>query len=136
MIDIDSYVKSLKMKWIQRTIEGKNATWCLLIPKKIRTDCIWNFGTAALRKLLPEIHNPFWKDVVSTWTSFSKSFTVEDEDVCNENIFNSDITKFKVIRYANWEKNGIKFIGDLLENGKVMTWRRFKETFHVNCMQF
>ena len=136
MIDIGAYVKSLKMKWIKRILEGKDATWCHLLPTKIRTNCIWNFGTVALKKLVQNIDNPFWKDVITAWTSFSKSFSVTNEDVYNENIFNSDVTRFKAIRYSSWEKKGVKFIGDLFENGRLMPWSRFKEKYNINCIQF
>ena len=53
------------------------------------------------------------------------------ELLCNENIFNSDATKLKNIRYTSWES-----IGDVLEDGKLMTWQRFKERYNISCMEF
>ena len=101
MIDIESFVKSLKIKWIRRLMMGKETTWCLLVPTQFKKECIWNFGVVALRKMLTNIANPFWRDVVSAWISFSNAFSLPDELLCNENIFNSDITKFKSIRYSS-----------------------------------
>ena len=54
--------------------------------------------------------------------------------MCYENIFNSDLTKFKKKRYASWERKGVKFIGDLYENNRLMTWHQFKEKFNINCV--
>lgn len=115
---------------------GKESTWCLLVPPQIKKECIWNFGTAALRKLLPNIANPFWRDVVSAWISFSTAFSLPDELLCNENIFNSDVTKYKRIKYSSWEKNGAKFVGDLFEERRLITWERFKEKYDIDCIHF
>ena len=50
MTDIESFLKSLKMKWIQRLLKGKKSTWSLLLPSKMQNEFIWNYGTIALRK--------------------------------------------------------------------------------------
>ena len=136
MIDIESYIKSLKIKWIKRLLKGIKSTWCLLVPSNISTKFVWNFGVEALQNLRIKIMNPFWRDVVSAWTSFTKDFSLPEEFICNENLFNSDITKFKNIRYDSWERNGVKFVGDLLENGRLITWQRFMEKYNIYCIKF
>ena len=40
------------------------------------------------------------------------------------------------MRYASWERKGVKFIGDLLEDGKLMAWQRFKERYSISCIEF
>ena len=136
MIDLDSFVKSLKIKWVKRLIIGRGSTWRRFAPKMLQEDFVWNFGTEALQKQLKDITNPFWRDVVNAWISFSRAFVVPDDLVCYENIFNSDVTKFKAIRYGSWEKKGVKFIGDLFEDNKLMTWQTFKHKYNVPCIQF
>ena len=111
------------MKWIQRLLRGKNSTWSLLVPSKMQNDFIWNDGTIALRKLSSNIGNPFWRDAINTWISFSYAFSPPNELLCNENIFNSDATKFKNIKYTSWERKDVKFICDLLEDGQLITWQ-------------
>ena len=51
-------------------IEREKSTWSLLLPSKQQNEFIWNYGTIALRKLLPNIGNPFWRDVINAWISF------------------------------------------------------------------
>ena len=126
MIDLESFVKSLKIKWVKRLIVEKNPTWWCLLPNKISNDFIWNYGTIALKDQLKHVSNPFWKDVISAWISFFTAFNTDDLHLCNENIFNSDFAKFKKMRYRSWEKKGVKFIGDLFENSKIMSWERFR----------
>ena len=95
MVDFVCYVRSLKIKWIRRLLTGNRGSWLALTPSKLQSDFIWKFGSAALKKTSSKIDNPFWKDVVSAWICFSKDFKTPDELVYNENIFNSDHTKFK-----------------------------------------
>ena len=90
----------------------------------------------ALKKSLQNIKNPFWKETVSVWLEFSKMFAISDDKLWNENIFNSDFTKFSDMRYESWEKKGVRFIGDLFEQGKLISWGRFKEKYDVQCIQF
>ena len=136
MIDIESFLKSLKMKWIQRLLKGKKSTWSLLLPSKMQNEFIWNYGTIALRKFLSNIGNPFWRDVINAWISFSYAFSLPNELLCNENIFDSDVTKFKNVRYISWERKGVKFIGDLLEEGQPIAWQRFKEKYIISFIEF
>ena len=80
------------------------------------------------------ILNPFWKDVVGAWISFSTEFRTEDNLLCYENVFNSDVTKFKENKYRSWGRKGVKFIGDLYENGKLMKWERFGDVYNIKCV--
>ena len=136
MIDIDSFIKSLKIRWVKRLIIGLNSTWRSIIPNRLQLNFIWNYGVKALKKEMLKISNPFWKDVISAWMSFSTLLRTTDEDLCNENVFNSDVTKFKQIVYHTWERHGVKFIGDLLENGKLIDFHRFKEKYNISCIRF
>lgn len=133
MIDLTSYVRSLKMKWIKRLVGGSRSSWRELAPSRIQNDFIWNFGIVALKKALGEISNPFWRDVVAAWIYFSKIFVIRDDLICNENIFNSDYTKFKSTRYSSWERKGVRTIGDLFEGNKLITWQRFRLLYSIPC---
>ena len=129
LANVEWFLKSLTMNWIQMLLEDRKSAWSLLVPSKMQNKFIWNYGTVALQKVLSGIGHPFWRDVIIAWISFSHAFSLPDELLCNENIFNSDATKFKDIRYFSWERKGVKFIGDLLEDGHLMTWQRFKGKF-------
>ena len=133
MIDISSYIRSLKIKWIKRLITGNRSSWSALVPSKVQSDFIWNFGCVALNNVMREIHNPFWRDVVAAWILFSKTFKTPEDEICNENIFNSDYTKFKNSRYASWEGKGVRIIGDLFEGNKLLTWEIFKYIYNIPC---
>ena len=134
MIDIESFIKSLKIKWVKRIVLGKNSTWLSLVPTKVGENFIWNYGVTALKKQLEMVFNPFWREVINAWISFSTAFRMDDYLLCYENIFNSDITKFKKNRHASWERKGVKFIGDLYENNKLMSWQQFKNKFNIYCI--
>ena len=133
MIDISSYIRSLKMKWIKRIVAEKHNNMCKLMPSVLQKNFIWNYGIVALKKVLKEISNPFWKGVVEAWIYFSSVFPIPEELICNENVFHSDHTKFKNLAYPSWERKGIRIIGDLYEGNKLLTWPRFKERYNLSC---
>ena len=133
MLDFATYVRSLKLKWIKRLITGNHSSWSMLLPHEIRDNFIWNFGSVSLNKYRKNISNPFWKDVIDAWAHFSKLFVTPDELICNENIFNSDFTKFKITRYPSWEKKGVRVIGDLYEGNILLTWENFKNIYNISC---
>ena len=133
MLDFATYVRSLKMKWIKRLIIGNGGSWSALVPKEIRGEFIWNYGKVALKKVLNETRNPFWRDVIAAWIYFSKGFVIPDECICDENIFNSDYTKFKSSSYASWEKKGVRVVGDLFDGNQLLTWEGFKNRYNIPC---
>ena len=133
MIDLKSYLTSLKMKWIKRFLTEKNRTWHMLAPTILQKKFIWNFGVTSLKKISLELHNPFWKDMVFAWLSFSKAFNIPDELIQNESLFNSEYTKFKSSSHSSWERRGLQCIGDLFEGNKLMTWKRLKEVYAMPC---
>ena len=134
MIDISSYIKSLKIKWIKRLLIGnQHSSWYSIIPTNLQSEFIWNYGVVALKKIVREISNPFWRDVVAAWINFSRVFKTPSESLSNENIFNSDYTKFKSCQYKGWERKGVRVIGDLFEGNKMLTWLRFKDRYNIQC---
>ena len=133
MIDMSSYISSLKMKWIKRLVTGKHSIMWELMPHMLQKNFIWNFGIVALKRVSKQIYNPFWKGVIESWIHFSSIFHIPEDLICNENIFNSDHTKFKNITYASWERKGVRVIGDLFEGRKLLTWPKFKERYGISC---
>ena len=86
-----------------------------------------------MKKVLKQVDNPFWKGVIESWIRFSSVFSIPEQLLSNENIFNSDHTKFKNITYASWERKGVRVIGDLFEDNKLLTWSKFKERYNIPC---
>ena len=133
MIDLKSYLMSLKIKWVKRYLTEKDRTWHSLAPNLFQGKFVWNFGVTSLKKICNEVHNPFWKDTLSAWISFTKALDIPEEMIANENVFNSEHTKFKITSYHSWESKGLRYIGDLFEGNRLMTWERFKEVYKISC---
>ena len=77
--------------------------------------------------------NPFWRDVIAAWMHFSMIFKIPDERICDENIFNSDFTRFQSSRLHSWEKKGVRTVGDLFMENELLTWQQFKEVYDISC---
>ena len=68
MIDIDLFMKSMKIVWIRRLFISSNAPWVNLLPAEtsICLNKLSNFGPQYLSTLI-RILNPFWQDVFECW---------------------------------------------------------------------
>ena len=68
MIDIDLFMKSMKITLIQRLFTSSNAPWVnlLLAETSICLNKLTKFGPRYLSTLI-RILNPFWQDVFECW---------------------------------------------------------------------
>ena len=105
----------------------------MLTPARIQNDFVWNYGVKSLKRLTKETKIPFWKDAIAAWMHFSIVFKIPDLRICDENIFNSDFTKFRCSRLRGWEKRGVRIIADLFTGNELLTWQRFKEVYSIPC---
>jgi len=61
MIDVDSFVKSMKVTWLKRLYNSKH-DWSILIQKELPpVSELLMYGTTALAKVKLKLQNPFWK---------------------------------------------------------------------------
>ena len=133
MLDLQSFVKSMKISWINRLFTG-DMTW----QEIIRTDCpdIKNILTYGSRKILhisSGIKNMFWKNVLEAFASFSCALKPDLNGLLSENIWYSDYTKFNRSIVHYWNAKGIRFLSDLISEstGKLHTKESLQETFGI-----
>ena len=103
MLDVISYMKSLKITWIRRYITSCSvwkSTVDEIMGKNVK---IWSMGHVALRKKIVHIKNQFWRDVFSALADFKEDF---EFDVCQTSaspIFFSGSTKLKNAWIREWK---------------------------------
>ena len=77
MPHIYSFIKALKISWLRRVIQQANyTTWYILNP--IYFDKVLSLGGEYARNLAMNIRNPFWKDILISWTNFCKEVKSEE----------------------------------------------------------
>ena len=71
------------------------------------------FGPTMLRRVKDNIQNPFWRDAISAWEIFIRSYRPTEDELWYEPVWFSEYTKFKTNIVRRWDNRGIRFIGDL-----------------------
>ena len=142
MIDIDMFIKSLKVSWIKRIVNSEEKG----ILNKIYLQTLQPFG----RKLLFECsfsendiktfvqNNPFLNDIFTAWCKYNSKNAIlcyRNEIIWNNSLITSDN---KTITYTNWLNNGIKFIKDLYddEGKKFYSFGRLKDLYNLPSGDF
>ena len=144
MIDIYSFLASLKIGWIKRLTEAchKVSAWYHIYPILHSLDI---FGFDYIRICNEQLKNPFWLDVLKHYRKLH--FTRHDENVKSdylrdEPIHYNDMIKRenKTIFIREWILKGILKVGDLLlEDDEFMNYNTFKEKYdvpHTNFMLY
>ena len=68
MRNIDAFIKGLKATWIRRLIIS-NSKWQYIIKSNLNIKDLINFGKSYSESLIKQINNPFWSDVVKSYSS-------------------------------------------------------------------
>ena len=133
MLDLLSFVKSMKISWIKRLLTSNN-TWDIIITSDIpNVKEIVKYGSKKIYKMIESVNNSFWKDVLEAFATFSNAFQPEVAELLAEGVWYSQFTKFKLSIIKTWDKKGIRFLSDLIDTdtGKIHTKESLERTFDV-----
>ena len=133
MLDLLSFVKSMKISWLKR-LATTNAVWGEVVSNELsRVQDILTYGSKKLLKISAEINNPFWKNVINALADFSSIYKPELPQILSESIWFSDHTKYKCSIVSSWNKKGVRFLGDLIneDSGKLHTKESLENAFGI-----
>ena len=132
MIDLDNFIKSLKICWIKRMVEAENDA----ILNRIYINNLRLFGGKLLfecnileNDVCRYTQNRFLKDVLLAWCRCKANVVIPSyrHEILwnNSNIKAADNT----IMLANWFNNGIKFFKDIYDDvtKKVYPYSKLQE---------
>ena len=140
-INIDAFIKGLKATWIRRLIIS-NSKWQYIIKSNLNIKDLINFGKSYSESLIKQINNPFWSDVVKSYSSViqlkEKNTT---EYFLSSPIFHNPeiLIGKKTIFYQQWYNKGICYINDMFkENEEFYTELEFVHKYNIktNFLQF
>ena len=113
--DLVSFIKSMKIGWIQR-LYFSNQAWSTLIKQNLPPiEQLYSYGNRMFKKVIRSIHNPFWIDVFNSWAEFIRLYEPSAEKLLSSQLWYSDFTKFKTTKISSWDEKGLRFIGDLID---------------------
>ena len=132
-------VKAWQLAWLQRALRNPQNNWVIivneLIPQFKLTDLL--YCNLDLKHPYIDLLPVFYQDIIRTWFKLNKKFAAEevDQNIINKSLWlNEDITiNGKELLWADWYKNGIQFIKDILHiNGDFCTPEQLNAKFGIN----
>ena len=124
MVDLKSFIQSMKITWIKRLIESRH-DWTTLMQKELcHPQKLLMFGPTKLSEVIKHTHNPFWKQVLMAWRNYRLFSDPDCHEMTTEALWFSDLTKFKKSIVKAWDKRGLRFIGDLINNETGVLYTR------------
>ena len=84
--------------------------------------------------LRTQIQNTFWRDVLDSLTEFNKLLNLTPEDIIREPLWYPDFTKFRTTIVPQWERHGLRFIGDLFnkDSGNLLSREEIKLQYRIS----
>ena len=140
MLDIEIFIKGLKLTWIRRILrDNKSNKWISLFfdTNNLTLENLTKFGNHYLVKAAKKMTNNFWKEVIQNLAEFQNILNNHTnlKDILRKPIWENTEIKIgrKCIKYDNWVQKGILTIQDLLdEHGEVYTYETFCQKYNIN----
>ena len=131
--DITSFIKSLKIGWVKRLYTSKQS-WAFLVKSNLPAiETFLTYGSKKLKAIVKTQHNSFWKDVFNAWIEFIHLYKPSDECILTSTIWFSNFSKFKTSIIKTWDKNGLRFIGDLInrDTGRFYSHADLRRIYNI-----
>ena len=134
MMNLAKFIKALKISWFLRVIQNsENIEWYSL--SKIDFNKFFSCGPGYSVELSKNLHNPFWKDCLNSWSKCCNVCKVDSVNhiLCSPIWFNNNLNRGQNLYINNWFKKGIKQVSDLLDiEGNMYQFDALKETYGIN----
>ena len=129
MLNIDNYIKGLKLTWIRRMFKNNSKVFNLLShSEKIE------FTELAHVSQIKKLKNPFWNEVFSAWNDLETKNNIDKSEINSVCLWKNDNIRIgnRPIFYKEWANKGIWLINDLLDDkGNILSFQGFQNTFEI-----
>lgn len=129
MLNIDNYIKGLKLTLIRRMFKNNSKVFNLLShSEKIE------FTELAHVSQIKKLKNPFWNEVFSAWNDLETKNNIDKSEINSVCLWKNDNIRIgnRPIFYKEWANKGIWLINDLLDDkGNILSFQGFQNTFEI-----
>ena len=134
MVDLASFIQSLKLPWLKRLTIYTTSGAPVVRPTQLDPFQLLMYGTAQLKVIKSQIKNVFWREVVSSLIQFNELLDLKPEQIMREQLWFSDYTKFETSKATQWDKQGLRFIGNIFNkgNGNLLTGEEIKTQYRIS----
>ena len=134
MIDLYSFIGSMKISWVKRIFSNTNSTTKLFQKRFPTSWSLPSIGGNFVDTLTNHNQNPFWKDVFKHYKMFYQKCTPNNAgEFISECIhYNANITRGgNEIQLQRWIRNNILYVKDLFKrnSGEMLTFEAFKNKY-------
>ena len=138
MFDLKSFIKSLKLSWLRRLIVADNQPWVQLVQTLFDSKKILIFGPLYADARSNTITNPFWKDVLKSWSEICKlHMPLKIKDGLTSPLWYNDNISSIPLFVSTWYKQGISLVADIVgDNLKVLSHADIMRKWNVNEINF
>ena len=79
MIDTEKFIHALKSTWVKRIWNNDGAQWAQIIDSSVfPQDNLVLLGPSWHKMFTNKITNPFWKDILSSWSKINKNILLKN----------------------------------------------------------
>ena len=112
MINIYNFDRSLKVAWIKKLLTQSESQWCKLANAMLKgIEKIFTFGDQWSKKILSNIYNPFWTNVLENWIILNKSQkSYKWPDNLRSSLWHNSEISENIMFFSDWYKKGILII--------------------------
>ena len=140
MIDIDLFMKSMKITWIRRLFISSNAPCVnlLLADTSICLNKLSNFGPQYLSMLKSKL-NPFWQDVFECWKTMLTNSQIQNiEDILKAPLWYNPLISDRPLYFPDWFYKGVITVSDVISNNKIAGYDELCQMFscHFNYLNY
>lgn len=142
MVDIETFIQSLKVGWVKRLAQTENNK----LLKQIYERDLNRFGGDILLESSMSKEDivylfsrrPFLRDVLLAWNRLTNKTVIYNYG--NEILWNNSNIRVedKTVMFNNWQLSGIKYVKDLFNNDRqsFYTFVALKEKFNLPSSDF
>ena len=134
MIDINEFIKSLKVCWIRRIICDPESQWLKLFHEMYGNEKKFHIESMWFNNINCKMTNGFWIEVMKSWqTLCHKCKLRSNADILNSCLWYNPKLARDPFYLSAWYKQGIYCIGDIVDNrGKVEAIEVLKNRYYFN----
>ena len=131
MVDIEVFMKSLKITWIRRLFRYNNAPWIKLLQAEtsICLTKISHFGSQYLSEMIRTV-NPFWQDVFVGWIAMSANLRIDNNiDLLTVPLWYNPLISAQPLYLPDWYQKGVIMVADVVSYKKVISYEELCQKF-------
>ena len=134
MVDVHRFQKSVLLNWVDQLLSKNSEPW-----KGLASEYYSNLGglnvfksstNSKMLKGIEAIEHPFWKQALCCWLDNAGK---DAQGICflNDPIFNNKLVTYRgnTLFLPSCIRRGIVTIGDMVQNGRVLSLQEFIEKF-------